>query len=173
MAISAEFLEKIRKKTGMAVGSLRNAARKKAHDYAVPLEVGALILAQEHGVTYGKYATPDELALLRNVSNSNGNVGSPALRQPAAKRGEGGKAAGASVRKPTKVTKDNSLFLVHGRDDKLVADINAFLRALRLNPLEWSDALHNAPSANPNIGTVVNRAMGKVQAVLVMFSPDE
>ena len=50
----------------------------------------------------------------------------------------------------------------------------AFLRALGLNPMEWESAVANAKGGgNPYVGDIINNAMAKVQAVVVLFSPDE
>jgi predicted nucleotide-binding protein len=49
----------------------------------------------------------------------------------------------------------------------------AFLRALGLKPMEWGDALAEAKGANPQIENIIDSAMSRVQAVVVLFSPDE
>ncbi len=48
-----------------------------------------------------------------------------------------------------------------------------FLRALGLNPPEWSKAVLMAKGANPYVDDVLDDAMGRVQAVIVLLSPDE
>jgi predicted nucleotide-binding protein len=48
-----------------------------------------------------------------------------------------------------------------------------FLRALGLRPLEWAKVLLMTKKANPYIGDILDIAMGKVQTVLVLFSPDD
>jgi predicted nucleotide-binding protein len=48
-----------------------------------------------------------------------------------------------------------------------------FLRALGLKPLEWEKALLMAKGVNPHIDDVLDTAMAKVQAVVVLFSPDD
>ena len=75
--------------------------------------------------------------------------------------------------KAVRTTKDNSIFVVHGRDTKLNDDMFGFLLAIGLNPKEWSQAIKDAKGANPNVGQVINKAMKQAQGVLVMFSPDE
>jgi predicted nucleotide-binding protein len=62
---------------------------------------------------------------------------------------------------------------VHGRDAQLNTDMFAFLRAIGLNPLEWTQAIKGAKGANPHVDEIIYSAMEKVQGVLVMFSPDE
>jgi predicted nucleotide-binding protein len=48
-----------------------------------------------------------------------------------------------------------------------------FLRALELKPLEWAKVLQMAKGNNPYIGDILDEAMAKAQAVLVLFSPDD
>jgi predicted nucleotide-binding protein len=49
----------------------------------------------------------------------------------------------------------------------------AFLRAIGLNPREWTQAVRAARGANPNITDIVKGALKDVQGVIVLFSPDE
>lgn len=72
-----------------------------------------------------------------------------------------------------KTTKNNSVFVVHGRDDQLREDMFNFLRAIGLNPLEWSQAVKGTRGANPNVTLIVKNALKAAQGVIVMFSPDE
>ncbi|MDD4996804.1 MAG: nucleotide-binding protein [Syntrophales bacterium] len=65
------------------------------------------------------------------------------------------------------------IFVVHGRDDRLRADFFAFLRALDLDPLEWSEALKLTGKATPYIGEVLDSAFGKAQAIIVLLTPDD
>src|SRR5436190_5915709 len=39
--------------------------------------------------------------------------------------------------------------------------------------MEWSHAVEKAKGANPYVGQILTSAMAKVQAVIVLFSPDE
>jgi predicted nucleotide-binding protein len=48
-----------------------------------------------------------------------------------------------------------------------------FLRALGLNPLEWEKAVLLTRKTNPYVGEILDTAMAKVQAVLVMMTPDD
>jgi len=69
--------------------------------------------------------------------------------------------------------KGNSVFVVHGRDEELRKSMFAFLRALGLNPMEWEHAVAAAKGGNPYVGQIIDAALAKVQAVVVLFSPDE
>jgi predicted nucleotide-binding protein len=68
---------------------------------------------------------------------------------------------------------DKGALEIPSRDEELRKSMFSFLRALGLNPMEWSHALETAKGANPYVGDILNSAMEKVQAVVVLFSPDE
>jgi predicted nucleotide-binding protein len=65
------------------------------------------------------------------------------------------------------------VFVVHGRDSRLRDDFFAFLRALGLNPIEWSEALRLTKKATPYIGEAIESAFNSAQAVIVLLSPDD
>jgi predicted nucleotide-binding protein len=69
--------------------------------------------------------------------------------------------------------KDNSVFVVHGRNEGLRQSLFDFLRALGLKPLEWAKVVLMAKKNNPYVGEILDDAMAKVQAVVVLFSPDD
>ncbi|HUH68984.1 MAG TPA: nucleotide-binding protein [Mycobacterium sp.] len=65
------------------------------------------------------------------------------------------------------------VFVIHGRNDAARREMFAFLRAIGLHPIEWSEALHATGSASPYIGEVLDTAFGMAQAVVVLMTPDE
>jgi predicted nucleotide-binding protein len=65
------------------------------------------------------------------------------------------------------------VFVVHGRDDRLRRDFFSFLRALKLEPLEWSEALRLTGKAAPYIGEILDKAFDSAQAVVVLLTPDD
>jgi predicted nucleotide-binding protein len=76
-------------------------------------------------------------------------------------------------KKTARATDKNSVFVVHGRDEKLRKSLYAFLRTVGLKPLEWEHAILQAKDVNPHVDAVLDVAMGKVQAVVILFSPDD
>ena len=113
----------------------------------------------DHRVLYGSFSN--------GYSNHAPVDVAPAAATPARSPGRRAKT------KALPTIKDNTVFVVHGRDEKLRKDFFAFLRALGLKPMEWDDALAEAKGANPNIGDIIDTCMSKVQAVVVLFSPDD
>lgn len=65
------------------------------------------------------------------------------------------------------------VFVVHGRDGQLRDNFFAFLRALNLDPIEWSEALKLTGKATPYIGEALDSAFKNAQAVIVLLSPDD
>src|SRR5262249_4631743 len=125
-----------------------------------------LLVASQHYIPIHRHANEEELAILRGLRNP--TAAAPAPADPP-RRGD--KASPPSKPAPTR---NNSIFVVHGRDAKLTEDMYSFLRALGLFPMEWNEAIKAAKGgANPNVGDVINQAMKKVQGVLVLLSPDE
>jgi hypothetical protein len=65
------------------------------------------------------------------------------------------------------------VFVIHGRNEAARNAMFAFLRAIGLSPIEWSDAVATTAEPNPFIGTVLDSAMGSAQAVLALLTGDD
>jgi predicted nucleotide-binding protein len=134
----------------------------------VTRDIAAFIVAGDNGISYDRYATTEQMATLRGVPTHTA-VPVPVASTPASARPTKSVVKTRTIR----TTKNNSLFVVHGRDVQLNEDMFSFLRAIGLNPLEWSQAVKRVKGANPNVTDVVKTALQSVQGVIVMFSPDE
>ncbi|MER7556792.1 TIR domain-containing protein [Nocardioides sp. NPDC126508] len=66
-----------------------------------------------------------------------------------------------------------SVFVVHGRNEAVRRSMFDFLRAINLQPIEWSTALAFTGTASPYIGDVLEAAFVRAAAVVVLFTPDE
>ena len=65
------------------------------------------------------------------------------------------------------------VFVVHGRNAVARDEVFKFLKALGLEPLEWSEAIKRTGAGSPYIGKVLDTAFETAQAVLVLMTPDE
>lgn len=72
-----------------------------------------------------------------------------------------------------KMPNQRKVFVVHGRDNRLRTDFFSFLRALDLQPIEWSEALKLTGKTSPYIGEILDSAFENAQAVIVLLSPDD
>ncbi len=71
------------------------------------------------------------------------------------------------------IAEARKVFVVHGRDGRIRDDFFSFLRALGLQPIEWSEALKFTGKATPYIGEALESAFKNAQAVVVLLSPDD
>ena len=65
------------------------------------------------------------------------------------------------------------VFVIHGRDEKLRDSMFAFLRALGLSPIEWSQAIKATRNPAPFIGEVLEAAFSEAQAAVVLLNGDD
>jgi len=77
----------------------------------------------------------------------------------------------ASINSPTQDPR--IVFVIHGRNEPLRKSMFEFLRAIGLNPLEWSQAVSATGESTPYIGQVLDAAFSRAQAVVVRMTPDD
>lgn len=66
-----------------------------------------------------------------------------------------------------------NVFVIHGRNAKANEAVFAFLRALDLNPIEWSEARSMTKKGSPYIGEILDAAFNNAQAIVVLQTPDD
>jgi predicted nucleotide-binding protein len=170
--INGTLLAKLMKK--MTIGQARayRIIQQRSLDSHVDSHVASLLVARDNGVNYAPYATAEDRAEMRQASASAHSSPAPTPAAPAvASPLATGKRLGKTK---VRATKDNSMFVVHGRDAKLNQDMYAFLSSIGIVPMEWDQAIKAAKGgANPIVGDVISQAMEKVQGVMILLSPDE
>ncbi len=65
------------------------------------------------------------------------------------------------------------VMVVYGRNQVLRDSMFDFLRALKLDPIEWSEAVRATGKASPYVGEILDAAFKMAQAVVVLLSADE
>lgn len=169
--INKRLLETIADKQGITVKGVYPQIAKVVHETFLERDLAALVLATRLGININKHSMPAQRAAIRNhlAGGGNGQVTAPSSASPLSRPS----VRKSSKAKKAKKTKGNSVFVVHGRDTALRKSMFDFLRSLSLNPMEWEQAVYQAKGNNPDVGSIIETAMGRVQAVVVMFSPDE
>jgi predicted nucleotide-binding protein len=66
-----------------------------------------------------------------------------------------------------------AVMVIYGHDKPANDALFDWLRAIGLQPREWSQLIHGSRSASPFIGDVLEKALRDVQAVIAFFTPDE
>jgi predicted nucleotide-binding protein len=74
---------------------------------------------------------------------------------------------------PDKSGRSRRVFVVHGRNERARLAMFGFLRALGLQPIEWSQAVAWTDEASPYIGQILDTAFDAAQAVVILMTPDE
>jgi len=72
----------------------------------------------------------------------------------------------------SEANKAKKVFVVHGRDEKCRKSMSGFLRALGLNPLEWTQVITVTGRPSSYIGEILDVAFGQAQAIVVLFTGD-
>jgi predicted nucleotide-binding protein len=167
--INQALLDRLTKKLGISKSRLYALIQKKSNQHHVKRHVGALLLAGENGISVQKYADDADLSEMRGVPHHTPAVTAAAAASP---------ARSAPKKKTGKVpkTKENTVFVIHGRDLKLRDSMYEFLGALGLKPQEWGHAIRVASrgqGGNPYVNDVVTKIMEQAQAVVVILSPDD
>ncbi len=67
----------------------------------------------------------------------------------------------------------SKVFIVHGRNNDARKAMLEFLRALRLHPIEWTEAITATGNASPYVGDVLSKGFEMAQAVVVLMTPDD
>lgn len=66
-----------------------------------------------------------------------------------------------------------NVFVIHGRNAKANEELFAFLRALDLNPIEWSEARSLTRKGSPYTSEILDAAFAAAQAIVVLQTPDD
>lgn len=67
----------------------------------------------------------------------------------------------------------DKVFVVHGRNTVARDGMFDFLRAIGLQPIDWSEAVRLTGKGSPYIGEVLDAAFSTAKAVIVLMTPDE
>lgn len=167
--INQDLIERLAVKLGVANRAVYARIEKVVAETMLERDLAALVLARRHGINIHRYSTPLQREEIRggNANPANNDRAPVSVADFAPRRAPSRKT------KLTKKVKGNSVFVVHGRDEVLRKSMFAFLRALGLKPMEWAHAVEAARGTNPYVGQILDSAMERVQAVVVLFSPDE
>jgi predicted nucleotide-binding protein len=170
--INQDLISRISHKLGINERSVYPRIHRVVNETGLERHLAALLYAMRNGINVNRFSTKDERADVSTFLGAGARRGrdpDDAPRPPPAPP-----TRKSTAKKSGRRTKGKTVFVVHGRDEKLREAMFDFLRALKLEPLEWDEAIRRARrGANPYVGDVIDRVMEQAQAVLVLFSPDD
>ena len=166
--INPQLLDKLQKKLGLSQRRVYELIDAKVRSAHLPRNLAAIAVASEHGLNISRFASADDLAVMRQTAMS----AAPApvvLAQPAVtRRSVKGRSPVAQQRR-----RGTTVFVVHGRDVAARDAVFAFLRALGLRPLEWTQALRLTRKGSPYVGEILDAAFREAAAIVVIITPDD
>ena len=170
-AIDAALIERLQKKLGLSRAAVYNRIQKIVNTVHLERRLAAILLASQRGVNTARFATPEDLAAIRQVMSPGAVAKVSPLRMPGppppSKPRRGGPQRRAARQRGT------SVWVVHGRNVKAANELRRFLRALGLNPMEWNQAVAKTRQGSPYVGTVLEKAFNEAAGVVVLLTPDD
>lgn len=172
--INAELLGRIRKKLAISERRAYELVAGRAGETHLPRHLAAVALAADLGINTNKsaYATDEERAQIRAAARAV-TVAQPVRQLPAASAPMRSGTRRPGAKNPRSARKSNSVMVVHGRNTRLRGAMYSLLRALGLEPIEWSHAVNATKKGAPFVGEVLNAAFRQAAAVVVLLTPDD
>lgn len=174
VAIDRRLLERLEKKLGLSRSRIYARIAERGQALALPPEQAAIALALESRVSVTGVASAEDLAAVRSAAVAQAPHVAPAAPAPAPAPAPRKTIRKNTTRKrPTKRPKGKKVFVVHGRNLALRTSMFRFLRALGLEPIEWSHAVKFTKTGSPYIGQVLDSAFKAASAVVVLLTSDD
>lgn len=82
-------------------------------------------------------------------------------------------AMGRNEEKKIMKDKEKTVFVVHGRNQKIKQALFNFLRALNIKPLEWESAVKLTNKGAPTTLEVIKAGMENAKGVIILFTGDD
>jgi predicted nucleotide-binding protein len=169
--INHGLFQRLQEKSGLSKSRIYALVEDKVRETHLPRHLAALAVGADYGVNISRFATEENLAIMRAVNRPHAPVRvvppSSAPPQPASRQARGAR------RKPKERRRGNSVFVVHGRNENLRRSVFNFLRSVGLKPIEWRKARSMTKKPNPYVGEILEAAFHNATAIVVVLSPDD
>jgi predicted nucleotide-binding protein len=166
--IDPRLFKRLKDKLALSERRIYELIEAKARSASLDRHLAAVALANEHKINTSRFVTKEDLAVLREAARFAPVVATPISSAPAVS----GKRK-ASTRREGPKRKENTVWVVHGRDTKARDAVFSFLRTLGLRPIEWNEALKLTRHGSPYVGTVLDKALDRAAAVVALLTPDD
>jgi predicted nucleotide-binding protein len=167
--VNQELLEKLVDKTGLSKPRVYALIAEKVRATHLPRRLAAIALASERGINPSRFATEEDFATIRGVDHA---ALAPLPATPAA-RPVAARAPRAAPGRKRPSRRTNEVFIVHGRNERILREVKGVLRALGLTPVDFPQALKRTKKGSPLISEVLDAVLKKDQPVLVLLTPDD
>lgn len=168
--INQELLAKIRGKLNVSQNHVYKLIAEKVRATYLPRHLAAVALAGDLGININKaaYATDQERLQISAARTGGAASAAPSATAASPRRTAVKKRPAAAPKR-----KSNSVMVVHGRNIPVRDALFDFLRALSLNPIEFSHGVKATKKGAPVIKEVLDAMFAKAAAVVVLFTADD
>jgi predicted nucleotide-binding protein len=167
--INGELFSRIKKVLGVTDQRVYARIQQEATRSRLPRYLAAISLAADLGININRYASDEDLATLRNVTRT---AEIAPIHTPSELR-----SSKANTPRKTKPRREKrrgtSVFVVHGRNERITRSLFSFLRAVGLVPVEWNKAIAKTKKGAPYVGDILDAAFEEAVAVVVLLTPDD
>lgn len=180
MAVDPKLRNAIMKKVGVTGRHVDRLIADRARHLMLTREQAAIAIAAEYGISVTRFATADDLAVIRAAKSGAATPVLTATPAPSvlpvsrgAKKGTPNRSASTKGKAAARPAGRKKVFVVHGRDEPRRKAMFSFLRSIGLSPIEWSKAIKDTGKASPYVGEVLDAAFQQAVAVVVLMTPDD
>jgi predicted nucleotide-binding protein len=172
--IDQRLLNAIAEKKGVLPKNVYPMISAVSREMFVGRDLAALVVASRLHININKFATSAQLEALRGLTGGRAAPASTPAAVTAVATSSSSRGRGPTARAAKPKPKDNSVFVIHGRDIGLRDSMYEMLSALGCKPLEFQQAVARVRgTGNPWIGDVLDKVFAQAQALIVLFSPDD
>jgi predicted nucleotide-binding protein len=166
MAAHPTLAAKLVSQLGVTPRRVNQMIDQIVHELSLTRQQATIVLAKRKGVNFSRFAEPEDLAAVRSA-------GALAAPPPTTVQVIGSAIRARSTSKKPKKEPSNSVFVVHGRNERVRLDLFQFLRDIGLNPIEWNAGKHLTRKASPHNAEVIAAMIQKAAGAVVLFCPEE
>lgn len=171
--INPKLVKRLRDNLGVGRSRLYALIDRKVRETHLPRPLAAIVLASERGINISKFATEEDLAKIRQPTTPAAPVPAVPPVGPSPRPARRRTAAPRARRQATPRARSSRVFVVHGRDGGAREALFQVLRALGLQPIEWTQAIKMTGEPSPYVGTILDTAFREAEAVVVLLTPDD
>lgn len=171
--IDPVLINRLQKQLRIGRAAVYRRIEKIVNTLHMERRLAAILLASRSGLNIARFATPVDLAAIRQATSPGGAEKVSPLETPLPTRASGrvGGRRGEGRRQVRQ--RGTSVWVVHGRNVVAANELRRFLRALGLQPLEWNQAVARTRQGSPYVGSVLERAFREAAAIVVLLTPDD
>ncbi len=171
--IDPALFTRLQEKLRLSQRHVYSLIENKVRETHLPRHLAAIALASERGINISRFASEQDLAAIRNAAQATAPPPVVVPGESVSRRTRHARSQRSSSRTALVGRRGNTVFVVHGRNEKARSGVFAFLRALGLKPVEWNQAIKKTGEPSPYVGSILEAAFREAAAVVVLLTPDD